>query len=146
MTTLILVLIFGFIALFVSRPLWIKGSQTLLLLKEKKTPKRRELREEKATIILALRELDFDYEMGKLSVEDYKNLKKKYEDYAVRIMKELEDAEKIWAEVEKEVQREVGKRIGKMEESDFCSRCGARQRKGNRFCAACGFSLEKARA
>ena len=47
----------------------------------------RKLKEEKANLLLALKELDFDYETGKLSKEDYKELRDKYQALTVETLK-----------------------------------------------------------
>lgn len=67
----------------------------------------RNLRERKNLLVLALKELDFDYETGKLSKDDYKGLRDKYETQAVAVMKELEGAEAQWAAVQGDVDARV---------------------------------------
>lgn len=39
----------------------------------------------------AIKELDFDYNMGKLSEEDYQELKKQYKQKAVDILKQIDE-------------------------------------------------------
>lgn len=48
----------------------------------------------KDAAFMAIKELDFDYETGKMGKEDYRELKKKYEGEAVAIMKQIDEAEK----------------------------------------------------
>ena len=57
-------------------------------------------RYQKNNLILTLKELDFDFETGKLSEEDYKSLRTKYEQKTVSILKELETLEQDWKEVQ----------------------------------------------
>jgi len=53
---------------------------------------RRELREERRRLLRAINELQFDYEMGKLSEEDYRKVRQGYELQAVEVIRAL-DAE-----------------------------------------------------
>lgn len=48
----------------------------------------------KDAAFMAIKELDFDYETGKMGKEDYREIKKKYEGEAVAIMKQIDEAEK----------------------------------------------------
>ena len=48
----------------------------------------------KDAAFMAIKELDFDYETGKMGEEDYREIKKKYEGEAVAIMKQIDEAEK----------------------------------------------------
>ena len=50
------------------------------------------LLQQKDAIYAAIKELDFDYHMGKLSQEDYQSLRVSYEQQAVELLKRLEDA------------------------------------------------------
>ena len=53
---------------------------------------KRELREERRRLLRAINELQFDYEMGKLSEEDYRKVRQGYELQAVEVIRAL-DAE-----------------------------------------------------
>ena len=50
---------------------------------------KRELREEKRRVLRAINELQFDYEMGKLSDDDYRSVRELYEMRAIEVMREL---------------------------------------------------------
>jgi len=77
-----------------------------------------DLREEKASLLLALRELDFDYEMEKLSSADYKALRTKYEGKAVSVLKELEKKEKQWRNMQDAIDQEVQQRMNTIAKAD----------------------------
>jgi competence protein ComGC len=51
----------------------------------------RKLNLEKESLYAALKELDFDYSMGKLSKEDYEELDKKYKLRAASVLKEIDE-------------------------------------------------------
>ena len=121
-------------------PYFQRGSQPWLLLPRAEGNELRELRERKASFLLALRELDFDYETGKLSAEDYKDLRDKYQTEAVRILKELEIVEKKWAEFQENLRKDIGSEP-EVPAHAFCSRCGSPHTESDRFCGKCGANL-----
>jgi DNA polymerase II large subunit len=47
----------------------------------------------KDAALLAIKELDFDYDTGKVGEEDYRQIKKQYEGEAIAIMKQLDEVE-----------------------------------------------------
>lgn len=49
----------------------------------------------KDAALLAIKELDFDYDTGKVGEEDYKQIKKQFESEAVAILKQIDEAEKL---------------------------------------------------
>lgn len=51
---------------------------------------RRELQEERRRLLRAIRELEFDHQMGKLSESDYKEVRAAYELRAIEVMRALE--------------------------------------------------------
>jgi hypothetical protein len=55
--------------------------------------KEEHLLSEKESLYAAIKELDFDHEMGKLSDEDYKQLKNEYTEKAVTVLKALDHKE-----------------------------------------------------
>ncbi|MCI5073256.1 hypothetical protein MRY82_10020 [bacterium] len=84
----LIILIFSIMTLLVY-PLFQKEALDLIYL-DYVVDERKQLKQKKANIIMIIKELDFDYETGKLSKEDYKNLRDKYEAQAVNAMKALE--------------------------------------------------------
>ncbi|MFQ5885966.1 MAG: zinc-ribbon domain-containing protein [Anaerolineae bacterium] len=84
---------------------------------------------EKQATYLALKDLEFDRAMGKLSEADYQELSQRYKGQAISILKRLDERE---AEIEAEVAKI---------RSRACSRCGATLRPEANFCPACGSSL-----
>jgi hypothetical protein len=86
----------------------------------------KELREQKVTLILALRELDFDFETGKLSAEDYKQMRDKYQGSTVEVMKQLDEMEASW----KAVQERLDARLAG---GPTCAKCGHEAGGADRF-------------
>ncbi|MFQ5584761.1 MAG: hypothetical protein ACE5GL_10035, partial [Calditrichia bacterium] len=51
------------------------------------------LQQSKKEALLAIKEIDFEFQMGKLSQDDYENLKTDYQNQALQILQEIDDAQ-----------------------------------------------------
>ena len=98
----------------------------------------------------AIRELDFDRDVGKVSGEDYGDLHAALEATAVVILQELDElAPADVAAVEARVKRDVtalksaGSATGEAD-ATVCPSCGERRLADHRFCPQCGGRLEVA--
>ncbi|MGH1341566.1 MAG: hypothetical protein ACRBN8_08460 [Nannocystales bacterium] len=60
---------------------------------------RSQLREEKRRLLRAIKELKFDFEMGKLSETDFTDVKQTYELRAIEVMRQLDGVRKVHPEV-----------------------------------------------
>lgn len=65
----------------------------------------RELREERRRVLRAINELQFDYEMGKLSDDDYQTVRQGYQLRAVEVMRALDDRPALHPKLEGELRR-----------------------------------------
>jgi len=96
-----------------------------------------DLIERKEAIYAAIKDIEFDYQMGKLSEEDFQALRQQYKDEAVGLLKKID-----------QVQHKPGKKgkaaSQKKEEvaPKFCSNCGDAVNRGDKFCVNCGNALE----
>lgn len=79
----------------------------------------------------AIKEMEFDYEMGKLSPEDYRLMRSRYEGQAIEALAALDGA---GADRPESGTAAGGKRR--------CVRCGDPVRRG-RFCGSCGVPLSQ---
>jgi hypothetical protein len=66
---------------------------------------RRQLREERRRLLRAINELQFDYEMGKLSEEDYRKVRQGYELQAVEVIRALDAEADLHPELAAELRR-----------------------------------------
>ena len=134
-------------ALVCSWPLWATRVSAPWMVRSPRPSRRLTLREEKATLFLALRELDFDYEMGKISAADYKELKAKYEAKTVAVLKEAETLEREWSTFLEDLAKEIPMREGAtplQNPAAYCPQCGKPLSAQDRFCATCGSTLKAA--
>ncbi len=142
-------------------------SYPLLRPKPELEPKGDVLREglllKRDSVYSAIKELEFDYQIGNLSEKDRKDLEEKYKEKAVTILKELDEWDKgkpaedgiekqvkalrglrpkstpVEEEIEKEVQ--ALRKVKSEPRGRFCPHCGARVLAADRFCSECGTNL-----
>ena len=78
----------------------------------------------------AIKDLETDHAMGKLSDADFQNLRAKYEGKALAILQQLDAAQ---------VSGRLTHRVAPS--SGTCARCGTPIAAGDKFCRSCGVSL-----
>ena len=113
------------VALFVAAPLtdYVLGRHSAALPPEPEGPAR-----ERALAVQALRELEFDYAMGKLDTDDYNALKRKLENRAIAAMDTRRDP----------LQLPESTAAPRRATRGFCSQCGARFAQSDNACLNCG--------
>ena len=94
-----------------------------------------DLVERKETIYAAIKDIEFDYQMGKLSEEDFKELRQQYKDEAIGLLKKIDkiQGKKVKAKHHKKADARSIK---------YCWICGTPVTKGDKFCINCGTTLE----
>ncbi len=91
----------------------------------------------------AIKDLEFDHTMGKLSDADYKGMRAKYETKAVAILQELDGLKKAQprraqsAESADSIEQEVQR----LRRGAKCPHCGTPHAENDVFCAKCGTTL-----
>jgi hypothetical protein len=97
--------------------------------------------------------MELDHKMGKLSEDDYLNLREKYSAKAIGALKRmdaLESKEVFSKDGEDEIEKEVSA-IRRQDRKDkpaggksiFCTQCGRKRSLEDRFCSWCGAKLSK---
>jgi F0F1-type ATP synthase membrane subunit b/b' len=132
MTTAIFVILVIVVSVFVMQPLLQSKNKS----RQKKISSNHvagDLLERKETVYAAIKEIEFDYQMGKLSEEDYNSLRQQYKDEAVSILKKLDT-----------FQSQKSHKSGSKKSTAatvFCSQCGNKVVKTDKFCSSCGSKI-----
>lgn len=102
----------------------------------------------KAAVYGNLKDLEFEYKMGRLSDADFRQLQDGYKNEAAGILQKLDQvnaSENLDAAIEKEIALRKSRLHGSGARSarDFsrCPSCGAKMIPGKNFCADCGTRL-----
>jgi len=113
-----------------------------------------QLEHQKEEAYAAIRELEFDQNMGKISKQDFEMLKKQYMLEAVEYLKKIDEWQATpssgkeigEANIMDEIEREVSalRNTGESKELDvFCVRCGTKSSSLKRFCSSCGAKIAR---
>ncbi len=135
MTAIIFLLLTAAVSYFVAAPILQSRRQ---LLKLDSNHKANDLLERKEAIYAAIKDIEFDYQMGKLSEEDFQALRQQYKDEAVGLLKKIDQ---IQHKADKSKNASAGKK-SEQASPKFCWSCGAAVTRGDKFCANCGSALE----
>lgn len=141
MIYLALVFIVVGVALFVAAPLF---ESTRGAGKARVDLERSRLEHERALAVQALRDLEFDHEMRKLSEQDWAELRRNLEERALRAMAELERLDKA---ADRRGARRTAVRVAdggptQLQSAKFCPACGTPITLRAKFCAQCGAPLK----
>ncbi len=134
-------------AAYVTRPLFVPGSSTAPGTGQ---GPREQLLAQRDEIYAAIRQLDFDYQTGKVNQRNYQARRQRYVLEGVGVLKSLDalpqDSERarLAAEIEAAVQavRQRRRQGTAGVERRFCPQCGRPAGPDARFCAQCGAPLE----
>ena len=114
--------------------------------------RRKELEREKQALLKALKELDFDHQMGKVSAKDFAEISAQYRARAIRVMRRLDVS---GHDYETMIAQEVQKRLrgspavsappsaSETAKADphACARCKTKNDADAEFCKKCGNKL-----
>lgn len=96
------------------------------------------LERDKALTMRAIKELEFDHAMGKVSAEDFAEMRDRLRARAVRLMSQLEGAAVYRAQIERDLQTQTAAQAT----TPRCASCGTANDTDARFCKKCGTALE----
>lgn len=142
-------------------PLWRERRQPALLEEtltvEADADPLAELVDRRDSIYKALKELEFDYQVGKVSDADFQAFSTQLKSQAVAVLKEIDALQAIGIdpELDARIEAEIAalRRNGRAEvavapvaapeaaAAAFCPQCGRQARPGDRFCSRCGAPL-----
>lgn len=172
MEIIILLAIVILTAVFITLPFFKKNTDVENPFEQKSNPivnpsliELKRLNSEKELLYTALNDIEFDYGLGKLSREDYDELKQDYKARAVSVLKqidvisrgahstELEDGlekeiktlRNLKSPEQDEIEKEILKtRKQKIDKNGYlsCLNCGKEYSAGDLFCSRCGIGLK----
>lgn len=90
-------------------------------------------------LLLALRDLEFDHQIGKITDEDYATLRTTL---IAQTGAALEAQEKREAELDAQLEQAIQMRRAKQSKPQICSWCGTTLEPSDRFCRTCGKPVE----
>jgi len=125
----------GAIGLYVSAPLLKERRVEKMLADYYEETALHHLLSRKDSIYTAIKDLEFDHKTGKLSDEDYAELREKFEQQAAAILKEIDDLQSGKRAASSKKSKTAVKAETKVR---FCSACGQKVEPGAKFCPACG--------
>lgn len=110
-----------------------------------------ELKRAMEEIYSAIKEMELDHKMGKLSGEDHLKLREKYMAKAIDNLKKrdaLKGKGGLPRDIEEEIEKEVltlrmDEKKGRQGKTAFCPQCGQKRSPEDRFCSMCGKKLAK---
>ncbi len=96
------------------------------------------LERDKALTLRSLKELEFDWAMGKLSPADCNEMRERLRARAVRLMRQLDEATTFREQIERDLEAVVA--AGELEPTaaPSCASCGTIADPDARFCKMCG--------
>jgi ribosomal protein L40E len=122
--------------------------------------RRKELEREKQSLLKAIKELEFDHEMGKVSQKDFEDIGALYRARAIGVLRRLDDA---GGDYQKMIAADVAKRLKKPPTAAAatasvpetaaaalaeggCAKCKTRNDADAEFCKKCGSKLHNSEA
>lgn len=101
------------------------------------------LQDRKTIIYKSIKDLEFEFKMGRLSDADFKQLDAGYKNDAAIILQEMEKLG-VAEELDTRIEKEIAAHKKKLERgSTKCPSCGAETASGKKFCADCGHPIKK---
>ncbi len=100
------------------------------------------LEREKTLVLRSIKELEFDYAMGKVSEKDFSEMSTRLRSRAAGLIGQLDAGRAYRDEIEKEIFKRLGQAPATT--SRTCTSCRTENDRDARFCKACGSRLEAA--
>jgi hypothetical protein len=99
-----------------------------------------ELSSRRDTTYSMLKELEFDFQSGILTEEDYRDLETRYKKKAISALRGIDELQEGT-----NVEDEIEKRVLQLRQTKgrFCPQCGTKYQAGDRLCASCGTDLSQ---
>ena len=99
------------------------------------------LEREKLLALRAIKELEFDRAMGKLSESDWQEMSGRLRARAARLMRQLDAGAGYREQIEQELAKRLGTTEAETPAARFCAACGTARDADAKFCKNCGTKL-----
>jgi len=97
------------------------------------------LEREKGLALRAIKELEFDRAMGKVSEKDFAEMSARLRTRAARLIRQLDAGATYRDSIEREIERRVAPKL--KTSPRFCAQCGSKVDPTARFCQQCGTAI-----
>ena len=140
MNDLILILILSAATVYVALPYWQRRVAVKSNLKNSHIA---DLLERRDNLLATIKDIEFDYQTGKISPEDFAEMNAKYRSEAVAILKRIDGAVKGKNKNKEKIEAELRQLKARRKNTNgkFCANCGNAVQPGDRFCTQCGTRL-----
>ena len=99
------------------------------------------LEREKQLTLRAIKDLEFDRAMGKLSDQDFKEMSARLRSRATRLIRQLDAGGGYRAQIEREIEKRLAEKPAPKDPAYICSGCRTKNDPDARFCKSCGRAL-----
>jgi hypothetical protein len=101
------------------------------------------LQRKKEVVLGNIQDLDFEYKCGKLSDEDYKQVRSQMASEAAAVLRQIDEIEAS-QDLDALIRREITLRRNRSAAASqiTCPACSSANPSGNKFCAECGVKLK----
>ena len=141
MTEALFVVVAIMVFAFVAMPIYNAKNRRGEFSKNNVNHRATELQERKDAIYEAIKDIEFDHQMGKLSDEDFQELRQQYKSEAVDLVKKLVQAQPKRGKAKSRQPKKKKQTSGALK---FCWECGAEINPDDKFCGSCGTNLKHA--
>jgi hypothetical protein len=131
----------GMAALRAVRPLVAEHEDRTVVIGERT---RAALERDKALTLRAIKDLEFDRAMGKLSEEDFREMGGRLRARAARLMKQLDAGSGYREQIERDLAKRLGpsgEKAAAVQEGHVCAACATVNDRDAKFCKNCGARL-----
>ena len=169
MNIIIILIITALVAIYIALPFFLRRKELNTLPTESKFVREdpiienlKNLGNQKENLYTAIKDIEFDYGLGKLSKEDYEELSVKYKNEAASVLKQIDEIERqsgiksLDQELEQEIlsyrksnlttdediEKEISAFRAVSPNKNNCSQCGSQYSIEDLFCSKCGAKLK----
>ena len=117
------------------RPFFVADDRTVMIGERTRAA----LEREKSLALRAIKELEFDHQMGKIAADDFKEMTARLRSRAMRIMGQLDAGTNYRDRIEHDLKKRLTTKPGPV--TNTCANCSTPNDPDARFCKSCGAKL-----